>query len=289
MPAYRAALLYFSADHQLVYESDGLLVTRSGEDGVQRVSAVGAWSALAHAHRDEEVRHWPGRIIAPGFVDLHIHYPQVDVIASPAEGLLPWLENYTFVQEARFADPAHAAAAASFFLDELQRHGVTTALTFCSSHPESVDALMTAAQARRLRLIAGKCLMDRNAPDGVRDETERSLLDTEALLGRWHGRDRLGYAITPRFVPSCSDAQLAGAGELARRYTDYTGSAQAVMAADTLLNALVSSGQVDRAVAARLRPSLDRAYAQVRDPNSYRPDAFRESLTQVAQAARSLR
>jgi guanine deaminase len=220
MPAYRAALLYFSADHRLVYESDGLLVTRSGEDGVQRVSAVGAWSALAHAHRDEAVRHWPGRIIAPGFVDLHIHYPQVDVIASPAEGLLPWLENYTFVQEARFADPAHSAEVASFFLDELERQGVTTALTFCSSHPESVDALMTAAQARRLRLIAGKCLMDRNAPDGVRDETERSLLDTEALIGRWHGRDRLGYAITPRFVPSCSDAQLAGAGELARRYSD---------------------------------------------------------------------
>ena len=220
MPAYRAALIYFSVDRQLVYESDGLLVTQPGDDGVQRVVAVGAWSALASIYSDEALTHWPGRIIAPGFIDLHIHYPQVDVIASPADGLLPWLENYTFVQEARFADGDHAAEVATFFLDELQRQGVTTALTFCTSHPSSVDALMATAQARRLRLIAGKCLMDRHAPDGVRDETERSLIDTEALIGRWHGRDRLGYAITPRFVPSCSDAQLAGAGELAARYTD---------------------------------------------------------------------
>ena len=151
---------------------------------------------------------------------MHIHYPQVDVIASPADGLLPWLENYTFVQEARFADPAHAAETATFFLDELQRQGVTTALTFCSSHPASVDALMGAAQARGLRMIVGKCLMDRNAPEGVRDQTERSLRDTEDLIQRWHGRDRLGYAITPRFVPSCSDAQLAGAGELAAAYPE---------------------------------------------------------------------
>ena len=220
MPAYRAALIYFSADHRLVYESDGLLVTRAGGDGVQRVVAVGAWSALAAEHGHEDVHRWPGRIIAPGFIDMHIHYPQVDVIASPADGLLPWLENYTFVQEARFADPAHAAETATFFLDELQRQGVTTALTFCSSHPASVDALMGAAQARGLRMIVGKCLMDRNAPEGVRDQTERSLRDTEDLIQRWHGRDRLGYAITPRFVPSCSDAQLAGAGELAAAYPE---------------------------------------------------------------------
>ena len=220
MPAYRAALLYFSDDDSLVYETDGLLVTRAGDDGVQRVVAVGAWSALAGAYSHEALTHWPGHIIAPGFIDLHIHYPQVDVIASPADGLLPWLENYTFVQEARFAEIDHAAEVATFFLDELERQGVTTALAFCTSHPGSVDALMAAAQARRLRLIAGKCLMDRHAPDGVRDETERSLIDTEALIGRWHGRDRLGYAITPRFVPSCSDAQLAGAGELAARYGD---------------------------------------------------------------------
>jgi guanine deaminase len=218
MPAYRAALLYFSSDDRLVYESDGLLVTEADHRGVQRVKSIGPWSAVGSAHL--EVEHSPGRIIAPGFVDLHIHYPQVDVIASPAEGLLPWLEKYTFVEESRFADPTHAQEAADFFLDELQRQGVTTALAFCSSHSVSVDALMGRAQYRGLRLVAGKCLMDRHAPEGVRDETERGLLETEALIDRWHGRDRLGYAITPRFVPTSSDAQLAGAGELARLHPD---------------------------------------------------------------------
>ena len=216
MPAFRSALLYFSPDDRLVYEADGLLLTAPDERGVQRVTSIGPWSAQAAA--GEALEHWPGRLIAPGFIDLHVHYPQLDVIASPADGLLPWLETYTFVQEARFGDPAHAQEVACFFLDELKRHGVTTAMAFCSSHASSVDTLMAQARARGLRLIAGKCLMDRHAPDGVRDQTEASLIETESLIGRWHGVDRLGYAITPRFVPSCSDAQLAGAGELARRH-----------------------------------------------------------------------
>jgi guanine deaminase len=106
------------------------------------------------------------------------------------------------------------------FLDELLRNGVTTALTFCTSHPHSVDALMEESQRRGMRMIAGKVLQDRHSPDGVRDDTVQSLLDTEALIRRWHGQDRLGYAITPRFAPSCSEAQLRGAGELAARYGD---------------------------------------------------------------------
>ncbi len=220
MNAYRASLLYFRPDHTAVHEPDGLLVTAPDAQGVQRVQAIGAWSALRHHHGHLPIEHLPGRLIAPGFVDLHIHSPQVDVIGSPAEGLLPWLEKYTFVHEARFADPAYAQAAGGFFLDELQRHGVTCALAFGSSHVASVDALFEAAQARGLRLIAGKVLMDRHAPEGVRDQTEQGLCDTEDLIHRWHGRGRLGCAITPRFVPSCSDAQLAGAGELAARHPD---------------------------------------------------------------------
>jgi guanine deaminase len=218
MNAYRAALLYFKPDGTAVYETDGLLVTASNAQGIQEVLATGPWQALKARFAHVPVAHLPGRLIAPGFVDLHIHFPQVDVIGSPAEGLLPWLENYTFVQEARFDDALHAREVADFFLDELQRHGVSTALVFGSSHTASVNALMEAGQTRGLRLIAGKCLMDMHAPDGVRDQTEQSLLDTEALIQRWHGTGRLGCAITPRFVPSCSDAQLAGAGELAARY-----------------------------------------------------------------------
>jgi len=222
MKAYRAAILHFDPDTGAPrHESDGLLLTgpgSGGPDAPRVVEAVGPWRELAARCDGIEVEHWPGRLVAPGFVDLHIHYPQTDVIGSPAAGLLPWLERYTFPHEARFADAGYAAGVAGFFLDELGRHGVTTALTFCTSHPESVDALMNAARPRGLRLIAGKCLQDRHCPDGVRDATEQSLLDTEALIARWHGVGRLGYAITPRFAPSCSDAQLRGAGELAARF-----------------------------------------------------------------------
>lgn len=220
MHLYRSALLRFADDGTAQYDEDGLLAVAPDARGVQRVLAAGAWSVLHPRYAHLPVTHWPGRIIAPGFVDMHVHYPQTDVIGSPADGLLPWLERYTFPHEARFADGAYASAVARFFLDELLRNGVTTALAFATSHPGSVDALMAEAQARRLRLIAGKVLQDRHSPDGVRDDTEQSLIDTEALIHRWHGRDRLGYAITPRFAPTSTEAQLRGAGALAARYPD---------------------------------------------------------------------
>lgn len=223
MQAWRASLLWFDphADEpRYRFESDGLLVTAAGVDGVRRVVAVGPYHATQAAYPDAPVTDRRGCLIAPGFIDLHIHYPQTDVIGSPADGLLPWLEHYTFPHESRFVDPAHADEVARFFLDELLRHGVTTALTFATSHPASVDALLGEAEARGLRCIAGKVLQDRHSPDGVRDRTESSLRDTEALIARWHGRGRLGYAITPRFAPSCSDAQMQGAGELAARHPD---------------------------------------------------------------------
>jgi guanine deaminase len=227
MKAYRASILYFAdqgvaspAPPQAILESDGMLVTGPNAQGWQVVLAVGPYQQLAPRFAGVPVAHFPGRIIAPGFVDMHIHYPQVDVIGSPADGLLPWLDNYTFPHETRFCALEHNAAAAEFFIAELLRNGVTTALAFASSHPESVNALFAQAQKNKMRLIAGKVLMDQHCPDGVRDDTEQSLLDTEALIQRWHGVDRLGYAITPRFVPSCSAAQLRGAGELAAQYPD---------------------------------------------------------------------
>ena len=220
MQALRAALLRFAIDGTPVYDADGLLVIGPGAHGVQQVVAAGDYTSLAPRYPGLAIEHLPGRLLAPGFVDLHVHFPQIDVIGSPAEGLLPWLENYTFPHESRFADAAYAQGVADVFLDELLRQGVTTALTFATSHPESVDALMAAAQRRGLRLIGGKVLQDRHSPEGVRDDTEQSLIDTESLIQKWHGQGRLGYAITPRFVPSCSDAQLRGAGELAARYPD---------------------------------------------------------------------
>ena len=224
MKAFRASLLYFADSGaragEALFEPDGLLVTGPDASGRQRVQAIGNYAQVAPRYPGVAIEHLPGRIIAPGFVDMHIHYPQLDVIGSPAEGLLPWLENYTFPHEKRFSEPEYSAQAATFFIAELLRHGVTTALTFATSHPESVNALLGEAQRRSLRMIAGKVLMDQHSPDGVRDETEQSLVDTETLIDKWHGVDRLGYAITPRFVPSCSEAQLRGAGELAACYPD---------------------------------------------------------------------
>ena len=220
MRAYRAALLRFADDHTPVYDADGLLVVGPDAQGRRVVRAVGDHQALIGNYPGVSVEDLRGKIIAPGFVDMHVHYPQTDVIGAPAAGLLPWLENYTFPHESRFSDAAHAREVAGFFFDELARHGVTTALTFATSHPASVDAAFEEARARGLRFITGKVLQDRHSPDGVRDETEQSLIDTETLIQRWHGVDRLGYAITPRFAPTSTPAQLRGAGELAAKYGD---------------------------------------------------------------------
>lgn len=217
--AWRGGLLWFDeATHNAHLEGDALMITQRDDDGVARIVAMGPYASLKAQFAHLTPTHWPDRIMAPGFVDMHVHYPQLDVVGSPADGLLPWLTKYTFVEEAKFSQPDHAHAVAQFFLDELLGHGVTTAVAFASSHPASVHALFTSAQARQLRLITGKVLQDQHSPNGVRDQTEQSLLDTEALIQRWHGVGRLGYAITPRFVPTCSTAQLHGAGELAAAY-----------------------------------------------------------------------
>ena len=218
--AYRAALLRFADDRSALYEEDGLLVVGPDAAGRQVVLAAGSYGAVAPQYPQVPVEHLPGRILAPGFVDMHIHYPQTDIIGAPAEGLLPWLETYTFPHESRFDDPAFAGEVATFFADELLRNGVTTALTFATSHPQSGDALFAEAQRRQMRLITGKVLQDRHSPDGVRDRTEQSLQDTESLIRKWHGVDRLGYAITPRFAPTSTEAQMRGAGDLAAQYAD---------------------------------------------------------------------
>ncbi len=169
---------------------------------------------------DVELVDHSGRLIMPGFVDTHIHYPQVDVIASYGAQLLDWLTDYTFPAEARLADQAVARETASFFLDELLRNGTTTALVFATVHPHSADAIFEAARSRGMRLIAGKVLMDRHCPESLRDSAESGYRDSKVLIEKWHGVDRLSYAITPRFAVTSSDGQLAAAGRLAAEHPE---------------------------------------------------------------------
>jgi len=181
-------------------------------DGVCRVQdgfivAFGDSKTIA-PNEGERVLDYRGKLIVPGFVDTHIHYPQVDVIASYGSQLLDWLEKYTFPCESRFHDSALAAETAAFFLDELLNNGTTTALVFGTSHKESVDAFFVEAAKRHLRMIAGKVMMDRNAPDELIDNAHSSYIDSKALIEQWHGKDRLGYAVTPRFAPTSTREQL---------------------------------------------------------------------------------
>ena len=159
-------------------------------------------------------------LILPGFVDGHVHYPQIGVIASFGAQLLDWLEKYTFPEEARFSDPDYADRTAKLFLDLLLANGTTTAAVYCTVHPESADAFFAESSARNLRMIAGKILMDRNAPDNVRDTAQSGYDETKLLIEKWHGQGRNLYAVTPRFAPTSTPAQLEACGTLMSEFPD---------------------------------------------------------------------
>jgi guanine deaminase len=154
------------------------------------------------------------KLITAGFVDAHVHYPQTAMIASWGKRLIDWLNSYTFPEEMRFADRAYADEIANRYLDLTAAHGTTTVASYCTIHPESVDAIFTAAQERGARIVAGKTCMDRNAPDGLRDTAQTGYDGSKALLEKWHGVDRLSYAITPRFSPTSTPEQLEAMGAL---------------------------------------------------------------------------
>jgi guanine deaminase len=185
------------------------------------IEAVGeARDIFARAPQAAIIDDHSGLLIMPGFIDAHVHYPQTQVIGSYGAQLLDWLYNYTFVEEQKFADPAHCARVADFFLDELFRSGTTTAMVYCTVHPGSVDAFFAAAEQRGARMIAGKVMMDRDAPEGLMDTAQRGYDESKALIERWRGRGRLDYAITPRFALTSTHAQLDAAGALAREFPD---------------------------------------------------------------------
>jgi len=199
-------------DPAIVEYADGLVVVENG-----LITAVGAYTDLASSLApDAVVDDHRGRIISAGFIDTHVHYVQTGIIGAFGAQLIDWLNTYTFVEEQHFADKAHAAAVASVFFDALLRNGTTTALTFAAVYPASVDAFFEESVRRGTRMVGGKVLMDRNAPDALLDTPETAYSDSTELIRRWHGTGRNLYAVTPRFAPTSTPAQLEAAATLLR-------------------------------------------------------------------------
>lgn len=204
-------------DHaSYVYEEDGALLIENG-----RITEAGTYADVKFKSPIgvEVIDHRPHLLMA-GFIDPHIHFPQMQVTASYAANLLEWLNTYTFVEEQRFADASHSARFAMLFFDELLRHGTTTAAAYCSVHKGSADAFFTEAQRRNLLMIGGKVMMDRNAPEALTDTAQSSYDDTRAVIENWHGKGRNHVAITPRFAITSTPAQLEAAGTLAREHPE---------------------------------------------------------------------
>ena len=199
-----------------IYFDDGLMVVdnKSG-----KIIDVGNFSDLRSSWDiSNNLIHFRDRLIMPGFVDTHVHYPQYKVIASYGTSLLEWLNKYTFVEEQRFSDEAYADEIANLFLDELIKNGTTSVMTFCTSFKQSVDAFFNAAENRNLRMAAGKVMMDRHAPDELCDNPDNSYSDSKELIEKWHNKGRLRYAVTPRFAPTSSSSQLKQAARLLNEY-----------------------------------------------------------------------
>ena len=214
--ALRGRIFYFTddpveqGDQAYRYHQDGLLVMADGH-----VAQAGPADEILPTLEEgcAIVDHRP-HLVCPGFIDTHIHYPQTQVIASYGAQLLDWLDTYTFVEEQRFGESDHADGIARFFLAELLRNGTTTAAVYCSVHAQSADSFFIESERRNTRMIAGKVLMDRNAPDALCDTAESGYADSKALIARWHGKGRQLYGITPRFAITSSEAQLEAAGAL---------------------------------------------------------------------------
>ncbi|WP_246683627.1 guanine deaminase [Labrys sp. KNU-23] len=220
--ALRGRLLWFverpeeHGESAVRYIEDGLLVLAGG-----KILAAGETSVLQPQLPAAAVIHdHSGRLITPGFIDPHIHLPQTQVVASWAAQLLDWLNTYTFVEEQKYGDPAHAARGAAFFFDELLSNGTTTAVAFCSVHSASAEAFFAESERRNTRMAAGKVMMDRYAPDALTDTAQSGYDDSKALIGRWHGRGRQLYAIAPRFAITSTPEQLEAAATLSREHPD---------------------------------------------------------------------
>ena len=206
---------YYPELETVRYINDGLMIISGGI-----IQELDTYDKLKYKYPEIPVTSYPGMLILPGFIDIHIHYPQTEIIASSSTQLLEWLDKYTFPAEGKFKDKNYAQKIASFFLDQLLQNGTTTALVLTTVYPQSVDALFEEAELRNMRIIAGKMLMDRNAPDYLLDTPETGYEDSKSLIKKWHGKGRLLYAITPRFAITSTSEQLHLAGVLKQEFPD---------------------------------------------------------------------
>ncbi len=198
------------------YETDGALLISDG-----LIAGSGSFADIvASAPQGTPVTDHRPHLLLPGLIDTHIHFPQAQVIASWADQLLDWLNDYTFPAELRFADKAHGARIARAFFDALIANGTTTASAYCSSHVNSVDSYFEEAEARGMLMLGGKTMMDRNAPEDLCDTAQGSYDDSKAMLEKWHGRGRAHYVVTPRFAITSTPEQLEAAGALLREFPD---------------------------------------------------------------------
>lgn len=218
--AYRASILHFPdksdcPKQQYQFFEDGLLVTRNNE-----IEFIGEYKTHINQYPEAKLFDYSGKLLLPGFIDSHLHFPQTEMIASFGEQLLDWLTDYTFPVERKFADPHYASHIAKIFVRQLHRHGTTTGMVYSSVHKQAADALFQEAANHNMLLIAGKVCMDRNSPDWLQDTPQSAQQDSAELIQKWHNKGRLKYAITPRFAPTSSAEQLHALGELAQQYPD---------------------------------------------------------------------
>ncbi|MGJ8524549.1 Guanine deaminase [Halomonadaceae bacterium LMG 33818] len=223
LKAIRGPVLHFTRDPgddarplegSVAYLEDGIILIRDGH--IDTIAPAEALQATLPA--DITVDHYPEKLIMPGLIDAHVHFVQLGIIASYGRQLLDWLNNYTFPEEVRFSDKAYAEQVADLFIQQLLRHGTTTAMVFSSSHAHSVDALFSAALERNMRLMTGKMLMDRNAPPALLDDAITGIQESRKLLERWHHKGRLEYVLSPRFAPTSTPEQLSAAGQFLKEY-----------------------------------------------------------------------
>ncbi|WP_299074529.1 guanine deaminase [uncultured Paraglaciecola sp.] len=218
--AYRASILHFpkqshSPKQDYQYFDDGILVTRNGG-----IEFIGEYKHYINQYSEVKIQDYSGKLLLPGFIDAHLHFPQTEMLASFGEQLLDWLTDYTFPVERKFADPEYASHIAKLFIKQLHRHGTTTGMVYSSVHKQAADALFQQAARHNMLMIAGKVCMDRHCPDWLQDTPHSAQQDSAALIDKWHNHGRLKYAITPRFAPTSSPEQLHALGELAQQYPD---------------------------------------------------------------------